>query len=281
MFSSFMIDSWIVATIVALVAGTVGFFVVLRGNTFEAHTLPLGAFPGAAAASVLGIDQFVGLLVFSVGAVAGITRLARRDEPQVATALTLVLLLGLGALFLSMTTEYSQNVEALLFGELLGVGDEALVPVCALGFVSVVTTLVLFRPLLLDTIAPDLLAAGGRDRRLLHGLFLFDVALAATTALPVVGALLVFTLMVGPASAARGLTDRPLIALALSAVIALAVTWSAIALSFLSDWPVGFFVGFGGALAYAVGRVARARRGRSHGDSGASNASRHPSLRPG
>jgi zinc/manganese transport system permease protein len=81
------------------------------------------------------------------------------------------------------------------------------------------------------------------------------VALATAMALPVVGALLVFSLMVGPASAARALTDRPLPAMCVSAGLSLVTVWAAIALSFVSDWPIGFFVGGLSAVAYAAGRI--------------------------
>ena len=67
------------------------------------------------------------------------------------------------------------------------------------------------------------------------------VALTAAMALPVVGALLVFSLMVGPPSAARALTDRPLRAIALSAGISVMTVVASIALSFASDWPIGSF----------------------------------------
>lgn len=262
MFAPFLVHAWITATIVAVMAGTVGFFVVLRGNTFEAHTVPLAAFPGAAAATLLDVNQYVGLLVFSFGAVAGITGLARRDDRQVATALALVMLLGLGALLLSLTTEYSPAVYALLFGELLGVTSQEIVPVGLLGAASVAATVALFRPLLLDTISPTLGAARGTQPRLLHLLFLGNVALAAAASLPVVGALLVFTLMVAPASAARAMTDRPLPAMLLSACLAVVMVWAAMALSFASDWPIGFFVGTLGAVAYGAGRIARLLRRR-------------------
>lgn len=259
MFQPFLINAWIVATIVAVMAGTVGFFVVLRGNSFEAHTVPLGAFPGAAGATLLGVDQYAGLLVFSLGAVAGIAGLGRREDGQVATAMSLVMLLALGALFLSWTTEYAPAVTALLFGELLGIARAELVPVGLLAVVSVALTIALFRPLLLETISPELSAARGRPPRLLSVLFLVNVALAAAAALPVVGALLVFTLMVGPASAARSMTDRPLVALVISAVLALVVVWAAVALSIVSNWPVGFFVGVLGVVCYAGGRWCRWR----------------------
>src|SRR5579875_2795656 len=114
-----MVNTWIAATLVAAVAGLVGFFVVIRGASFAAHALPLGAFPGGAAANLLGISPLIGLLVFSGLGVAGISQIARHGRRDLATALTLAMLLGLGALFLSRTTEYFQAVFALLFGEVL------------------------------------------------------------------------------------------------------------------------------------------------------------------
>jgi zinc/manganese transport system permease protein len=255
MFDDFMINTWIAATLVAGVAGVVGFFVVIRGASFAAHALPLSAFPGAAAANLLGINPLIGLLAFSGLGVAGISQLARSGRRDVATALSLVMLLGLGALFLSRTTEYFQAVYALLFGEVLGVSPAELGPIAALSAVSVALIVVLFRPLLLSSVSPELGEARGVSARAMDVLFLAVVALATAMTLPVVGALLVFSLMVGPASAARALTDQPLAAMLLSAVLSIMTVWASIALSFASDWPVGFFVGGLSALAYLAGRA--------------------------
>jgi zinc/manganese transport system permease protein len=255
MFDDFMVNTWIAATLVAAVAGLVGFFVVIRGASFAAHALPLSAFPGAAAANLMGVNPLAGLLVFSGLGVVGISQLGRRGHRDLATALSLVMLLGLGALFLSRTTEYFQAVYALLFGEVLGVSSGDLVPVTALSVLSVALVAMLFRPLLLSSVSPELGEARGVSARLMEILFLGVVALATTMALPVVGGLLVFSLMVGPASAARALTNRPLRAMLLSATLAVGTVWAAIALSYSSDWPVGFFVGALSAVAYAAGRI--------------------------
>lgn len=254
MFASFMINTWIAATAIAAVAGVIGFFVVIRGSAFAAHALPLGTFPGAAAASVLGINPLIGLLVFSGLGVIGISQLGRRGRHEIATALSFVMLLGLGALFLSMTTEYFQAVYALLFGEVLGVSNSELVPVVVVSVVSVALTAILFRPLLLSSVSPELGEARGVPARRMELLFLGILALATAVALPVVGALLIFSLMVGPASAARSLTNRPSHAMLLSACLSVVTVWISIALSFASDWPIGFFVGGLSAIAYAAGR---------------------------
>ena len=255
MFADFMVNTWIAASLVATVAGVVGFFVVVRGASFAAHALPLGAFPGAAGASLLGVNPLLGLLVFSGLGVIGISQLARRGRRDVATALSLVMLHGLGARFLSRTSEYFQAVYALLFGEALGVSRQDLGPVAVLSAVSIALIVILFRPLLLSSVSPELGEARGVSSRLMEVLFLGVVALATAMALPVVGALLVFSLMVGPASAARALTDRPLRAMLLSAVLAVVIVWASIAFSFVSNWPIGFFVGGLSAIAYGAGRA--------------------------
>jgi len=254
MFSSFMTNTWTVATIVAVVAGVVGFFVVLRGSAFVADALPTGAFAGAAGASLIGVSTLAGLTVFSLAGALAIGWLGRRSRHDVATALTLVLMLGLGALFLSFSQEYSAEIYSLLFGEVLGISVNEVAPVAALGAVCIVAILVMFRPLMLSSVMPELGEARGvRSYRIEMG-FLVVIALATSMALPVVGALLIFSLMIGPPAAARSFTSDPYIALALSVVIAIAAVWTAIAASYASNWPVGFFVGFTGAVCYAAGR---------------------------
>jgi zinc/manganese transport system permease protein len=158
---SFMINAWIVATIVAVIAGVVGFFVVLRGSAFQAHAIPNGAFAGAAGASLIGVNTLVGLGVFSVLAALGIGTLGRRGRHDVATALALVVMLALGALFLSQTTEYEPEIFALLFGEILGVSSNEILPVAALGVVCIAGVLVMYRPLMLSSIVPEIGEAKG------------------------------------------------------------------------------------------------------------------------
>ena len=156
-----MMNTWAVATIVAPVAGVVGFFVVLRGSAFPAHAIPKGAFAGAAGASLLGISTLAGLAVFSLLAALEIGALSRRGRRDVVTALALVMMLALGAAFLSTTTEYEPEIYSLLFGEVLGVSTTELLPIAALGIACIAAVAVLYRPLMLSSIAPDIAEAKG------------------------------------------------------------------------------------------------------------------------
>jgi zinc/manganese transport system permease protein len=255
MFSGFMTNTWIVATIVAVVAGAVGFFVVLRGSAFVADALPTGAFAGAAGASLIGVSTLLGLGVFSVLGALGIGWLGRRNRHDVAVALVLVAMLGLGALFVSFSTEYVDEIESLLFGEVLGISVNEVAPVAVLGALCIAAILVMYRPLMLSSVAPEIGEARGVRADRIEMAFLLVVALATTMAVPVVGALLIFSLMIGPPAVARSATSRPLLAMGLSVIIAVGTVWAAIALSYQTNWPVGFFVGAIGAACYAAGRT--------------------------
>jgi zinc/manganese transport system permease protein len=260
MFSGFMVNAWEAATIVAVDAWVVGFFTVTRGSAFAAHALPNGAFAGAAGASLIGVNVLLGLGAFSLAGALTIAALGRRARQDVATALTIILMLGLGALFLSQTSEYAPVIFSLLFGEVLGVDRTELLPTAAIAAVCVATILILYRPLLLSSVVPDVAEARGVGARRMELAFLLALALGTTMAVPVVGSLLIFSLMISPAAAARSLTDQPLLAIGLSVLIALITVWSAIGVSYLTNLPIGFFVGTIGALTYALGQGVSAWR---------------------
>ena len=255
MFAPFMAHAWIVATLVALVAGAIGFFVVARRAAFAAHALPLGAFPGAAAAGLLGVNPLLGLTLFAALGVIAITQLQRGERREVASALWLALSLAVGTLLLSLSGQYAQGLYGLLFGEVLGISARQVLGVAVLSALALGLLGLFARALLLDSLSGELAAAALGHPRRLEWVFLLVLALSTVMALPVVGALLVFSLMVGPASAARVLTDRPWRALGGSVALALIVVWSAIALAYATDWPVGFFVGLLSGACYVLGRL--------------------------
>ena len=262
MFTGFMVNTWIVGIIVAVVAGTVGFFVVLRGSAFAAHALPNGSFAGAAGAALVGASQLLGLAVFAVLGAFGIAGLSRRGRHDAVTALVLVTMLAFGALFLDLSQEYAPAVYALLFGEILGISPAQLVPTIAIAAACLLALAVLYRPLLYTSVLPEAAQSRGIAPAWIELGFLLVVALATAMTVPVVGTLLVFSLMIGAPAAARSVGARPGATLALSVGIALLVVGVAIAGSYETNYPVGFFVGTASAACYILGRVWAALRRR-------------------
>jgi zinc/manganese transport system permease protein len=259
MFSNYMANAWISGTIVAALAGAVGFFVVLRGASFPAHAIPNGAFAGAAGATLVGVNPLFGLVSFAVLAALGIGATSRRTRNDVATALSLVLMLALGAAFLTLSSVYEPAINALLFGEILGVSASEILPVFALGVLCLAALVLLFRPLVFTSVAPELAEARGLNATLIETIFLVVLALSTALTVPVVGALLTFSLMIGPPAAARLLSSRPGRAIALSVALALVTVWLSIAGSYTFNLPIGFFVGSIGAVLFLGARLWGAR----------------------
>jgi len=250
----FMRHAFAAAGIVALVAGLVGYFLVARGQTFAGHALSHVGFTGATGAILLGVSPLFGLVGITVvaGAVMGLLgeRLAQRD---VAIGMVLALALGFGLLFLHFFTAYATQATALLFGNVLGVDDETLVTLLALGALSLAVLAVIARPLLFASLQPELALAKGVPLRPLAVIFMAVVGLATAECSQIVGVLLVFTLMVGPAATAQRLTSRIGLGLVISALLAVAEAWLGITLSYLTDWPTSFWITALSALAFVGG----------------------------
>ena len=255
MFTGFMVNTWLVATVVAIVAGVVGFFVVLRGSSFAAHAVPNAAFAGAAGANLIGASSVGGLLVFAIAGALGISFLSRRGSRDVATALAMVVMLALGALFLSFSNEYASETYSLLFGEVLGVSSSDLLPTAVLAVVAVVAVVLFWRLFLLTSIDPELADVRGVRTSRVELAFLVIMAVITSMSVPVVGALLIFSLMIGPPAAARSFAADPFVAVLLAVCLSLVTVWTAIAVSYLTTLPIGFFVGALGAAFYLAGRA--------------------------
>jgi len=263
MFSSFMINAWLSGTIIALLVGAVGFFVVLRGSAFAAHAIPNGAFAGAAGANLIGVNPLLGLVSFALVAAFGIGASSKWAKSDVAAALALVTMLALGAAFLASSTNYEPAINALLFGEILGVSSSEILPVILLAVLCGLGLTFLFRPLLYSSVSDELSRASGLNTTVIEVLFLIIMALSSALAVPVVGALLTFSLMIGPPAAARLLSSRPSRALWYSMMFSLLTLWVSIASSYVFNLPIGFFVGTLSAVTYLAVRtwvVVSARR---------------------
>ncbi|HEX7271001.1 MAG TPA: metal ABC transporter permease [Casimicrobiaceae bacterium] len=239
----FMRNAFMAGGAVAVVCGAVGFFLVLRHSAFAGHALSHVGFAGATGALLVGAPPLWGLLAFTLAAGIAIGLIGERLRGRdVAVGIILSLALGLGVLFLYLYTGHAVQATAILFGNVLGVGPATLLTLFGLSAASLCALAVLSRPLLFATLAPELAEARGVSLRRVSVLFLALVAVAVAEAAQVVGVLLVFALMVGPAAASARLTTRVAWGVALAVILALGETWAGIALAYATDWPATFWI---------------------------------------
>jgi zinc/manganese transport system permease protein len=239
----FMRHAFEAGTIVAIIAGIIGYFIVLRRSSFAAHALSHIGFAGAAGAVLLGVNPIIGLLVFTTGggfAIATLGRRAASRDVQIGTVLAFML--GIGVLFISLYSGYATEAYSLLFGEILGIsgGDVFTTLIAALILLAVIA--VVYRRLLFTSLDEDVAEAKGISIFWIGVVFMLLVAVATSIAVQVVGVLLIFALMVTPAAAAQRLAHRPVQGITLSVLIALIATWFGLFVSFYIPYPVSFFI---------------------------------------
>jgi zinc/manganese transport system permease protein len=244
-----------VGGISALVCGIVGTFAVLRGQSYAGHALADLSVTGGSAsflASISPLWGFAGMGVLAAGAMdmIGVQQARGRD---LATGIVRGAGLGLAALFLYWDTLHSSTTGAsitILFGSMFTIGNGAIPLVAAFSLPALVIIGLLFRPLLLSSVSPDLAAARGVRVRLAGLACLVAIALAVSLAAMTVGAILSTALLVGPAAIALRLTSTPGRATIAAAAIAVATTWLGVLLAYDSftwppshdGWPVSFFI---------------------------------------
>jgi zinc/manganese transport system permease protein len=246
----FMQHAFEAGTLVAITAGIVGYFVVLRRTAFAAHALSHIGFAGAAGAVYFGADPVFGLLLFTSGGGVAMTVLGPRASHRDAQiGIVLAFMLGLGVLFISLYKGYATQAYSILFGEILGIssGDVLLTLTSSLVIIGVVA--VVYRPLLFSSLDEDVAEAKGIPTAALGVVFMLLLAVATSFAVQVVGVLLIFSLMVTPAATAQHLAKRPHRALVISVAIALGATWTGLFVAYYVPYPVSFFIT---AIAFSI-----------------------------
>jgi zinc/manganese transport system permease protein len=253
----FMVHAFEAGTIVAIVAGAIGYFVVLRGSAFAAHALSHIGFAGATGAVVLAINPIFGLLAFTLGSGVAIGALGNRLHARdVTIGIVLAWTLGLGVLFISLYTGYATEAYAILFGLILGISANDVIVTLVAGVVTIAALIAIYRPLLFASIDEELASAKGVPVTALSIGFMAILAVAVTEAVQVVGVLLIFALIVTPAAIAVRFTSRPFAAIGTGILLALAFTWAGLAIAYYSPHPVSFFITSLAFLTYVVVRVA-------------------------
>ncbi len=247
----FITNAFIAAGIVAVVSGLTGYFLVMRGQTFAGHALSHIGFAGATGAGLIGLSPLWGLVGFTL--IAGIAmgamseRISNRD---VAIGVVLALSLGFGLLFLHYYTSFATQATALLFGNVLAVDRAMIGALAGLAAITIVALGAIMRPLIFATLQPELAEAKGVPMRFISTAFLAIVALAVAACAQIVGVLMVFTLMVGPAAAAQRVAGGLWSGLAIAALLALTEAWVGIVIAFETDWPVSFCIAVLSAIGY-------------------------------
>jgi zinc/manganese transport system permease protein len=253
----FMVNAFRAGTIVAVLAAPVGWFMVLRAQTFAGHTLAVVGLPGASAAVWLGVWSLAGYFAFGVVAalvLAALPATANRGNSNESAAVGTVQAFSLaaGMLFITLYGGFSGATNALLFGTFLGI-NSAQVAVLAGCAVAVLTVLaVIGRPLLFASIDPDVASARGVPTRGLSVAFLLLLALTTAQVSQITGALLIFALLVLPAATAQRLTARPAHGLVLAVAFGLAVIWVSLFAAYYSPYPIGFWTTTIGFVLYAT-----------------------------
>ncbi len=255
----FMVNALLAGSIVAVMAGLVGWMMVLRRETFAGHTLSMMAFPGASGAALIGVPATWGYFVFCGAGALAIGRFSggksRSWSEQSATiGAVQALALALGFLFVNLYGGVLGGLDSLLFGTFLGVSDGQVLVLAAVTAGALVVLGGLARPLLFASVDADVAGARGVPVRSLSTAFLVLLGLAVAETSQITGVLLVFALLVTPAATAQAITARPGLSLWLTVAIGLVVVWAGLGVSYFSVYPAGFFIT---AFAFAIYVIAR------------------------
>lgn len=243
----FMLHALEAGTAVAVLAAVVGWYMVLRRQSFAGHTLSVMAFPGASGAVLAGLPMSLGYYIacgaaaLAIGAGPGGRTRSRRGE-NALTGTVQASGLALGFLFLSLDHQVLGGPETLLFGSFLGITQGQALTVVTLALGSLAVLAVVGRPLLFASVDRQVAQARGIPTRALDVGFLLILGITVAATSQITGALLVFALLVAPAATAQQLTLRPLPALLISVAVSVAVVWLGLGFAYYTVYPIGFYI---------------------------------------
>lgn len=239
----FIQNAFAAGTCIAIVAAIMGYFLIVRGLTFAGHALPNIGFAGAAGAVLLGVDPVIGLLAFTISAAIAIGLLGKAmRERDIVVGIIMTFALGLGILFLSLYSGYAERVYSILFGQIVGISQQNVLFTAVSSLLTLVVLLILYRPLLFSSFDPEVAEARGVPVNVLGLAFLVLVAITVSIAVQIVGALLFFTLLIGPAATTARIVQRPLWVILLAIILGICYTWLGIFFAANGTWPVSFYI---------------------------------------
>lgn len=250
----FFRSAFIAGAIIAVVSAIVGYFVLIRNLSFTSHALTHIGISGASMALLLAMPAMLGQLLISVIAACCLVILDKKYKKQ-DTIISLILSFSLGcaALFFYLAKRYAGQANTILFGNIFSVSHQQFITLT----ISALSTLLILgfvcKPLLFASLETELAAARGIPQQLLGIIFIIILAITITLTSQIVGILLVFTLLIGPAAIAMQYTNKFWTCILLSCCIGLATTIASIILSAISNFPVTFWVSSIIFAAYLLG----------------------------
>jgi zinc/manganese transport system permease protein len=265
--STQVMNALVLGSIVAAISGVIGVFVIIRGQIFAAHAIADFGGAGAAIAFLAGINTLWGFLGFGVLAASGVEFLGNRaKERDLATGVVLSIALGVQALFLYLDSHFTGKASApmlILFGSIFVVNPSTIYIVTLLTIVTAITICILYRPLLLCSIDPELAKTRGVHVRLISLIFIILLAVVVEEGALITGSLLSGALLIGPAAAAMRITHKMSTTMLCSAIIGVLTMWIGVILAYDSfawppvgrGWSVSFFVAILVLLFYILARI--------------------------
>jgi zinc/manganese transport system permease protein len=252
----FVQSALIACAVLGLVAGVLAPLIVSRGMSFAVHGTAELSFTGGAAALLTGVGVEFGAVAGAVVAalVFGLLGLRQRERDSVI-GVVLAFGLGLGVLMLALYPGRASNKFGLLTGSIVAVDTTN---ITVLGTVSVIVIgalAVLYRPLLFASVDPDVALARGVPVRILSLVFAVLIGLTTALVVPIVGAILVLTVMIVPGAAAARVTANPVVATVLAVVFAETALLGGILLSLAPGLPISGYVAAIAFLIYVACRV--------------------------
>lgn len=259
----FMANAFLAGLCIALAAGVMGYFTIARHSTFASHALAHIGLPGATGAVLLGLPVSLGLGVFALGGALVIGALGKRaSQREIATGTVLAFATGLGLFFARLSSSASQQMQSILFGSILTITTDQIIGFAIFDVILLIVLAVIYRPLLFSSVDEQVAQAKGVPIGAMNVAFMAIMAGVITIAVPAVGTLLIFALVITPAATANIIAGTPLRAMVLASALCLVAIWGGLVLAAMFPAPPSFIIVTLSTLFWAIAKAANAARHR-------------------
>ncbi|KFI81300.1 metal ABC transporter permease [Bifidobacterium psychraerophilum] len=257
----FMVNAALAGLCIAVAAGVMGYFTIARHSTFAAHALAHIGLPGATGAVLFGLPVSVGLGVFALGGALVIGALGKRaTQREIATGTVLAFATGLGLFFARLSTSASQQMQSILFGSILTITSSQIIGFLIFDVLLILLVTIVYRPLLFSSLDEQVAQAKGINIAVMNVIFMAMMAGVITIAVPAVGTLLIFALVVTPAATANIIVASPFRAMILAGALCLVSIWGGLVLSAMFPTPPSFMIVSISTVLWAITKFVASRR---------------------